>query len=284
MPTIFFDTQIWNYLVAHDDYSDDQLLKARGRLVEGVQRGEWEIVCCLPVLQELLATYRKLPAKYEAIKALLFEVVQNWWLKEIKERYVLELYSGGRLAPAGCYLDRELRRKVAALSNKKKDVVEINEVTHQEGLAYKAQQEDARKKVFTYLGSSDGKAPKKIAQAYEKWFANDRDLQGWVLKVLEGGVKRRLFPASKLKDFKPSYATVPSAWQYVDFRQAKILLNLGHLRAIKDSDAVDADIYGCSPYFDILVTEDQPFRDAIELIVDDRFELYCFKQLMSMLI
>jgi hypothetical protein len=170
-----------------------------------------------------------------------------------------------------------------ALASKKKDVLDIGDATYKEGLDFKEGQEDAKKKVYIDLGSPDGKAPKKIARAYEKWFKNDRDLEGWVLKVIEGGVTRKLFPAAKLEGFKPTCANCPSAWQYVDFRQAKVLLNLGYAQAIKESDIVDADIYACNPYYDILVTDDQKFKGAINLIGGDNFAPYSFEQLLNML-
>lgn len=64
------------------------MLQARERLVEGVQNGKWEIVCSLPVLQEILGVYRNNSEKYEAIRSLVFTVVGRRWLIEIKERYV----------------------------------------------------------------------------------------------------------------------------------------------------------------------------------------------------
>lgn len=283
MPTLFLDTHIWNYLVEKPEYTAEQLQQARERLIDGVKQGNWAIVSSLPVLQEVLAVYRQQPEKYKAIKALLFDAVTHRWLIELKDRYVAELHNGGLLLPTSRYLDREKRRKIKRLVDNKKDVVDVNEATYQEAQDFKAQQEDAKTKIFTDLGSTDGKPPKKIAQAYEKWFKNDRDLEGWVLKVLEGGVSRGLFTASKLQRFRLTSANVPSAWQYVDFRQAKILQNLGKQIAIKDSDAVDADTYGCNPYYDILVTDDKIFKEAIDLVIAGKFEVYGFKQLMHLL-
>lgn len=283
MKTIFLDTHIWNYLFERPKYSDDQLRQARERLLEGVRNGEWEVVCSLPILQEILAIYREKPEKFEVINSLLFEAVKNHWLIELKERYVSELQSGGLLKQTDRYLDRANRRKIAALASKKKDVANINDITHQEGIDFKTQQEDARAKVYTELGSADGKTLKDSRKAYEHWFKKDRDLRGWVLKVLEGGVTRGLYKASLIKDFEPTKENSPSVWQYVDFRQAKVRLELGERRKILESDAVDADTYGCSPYYDVLVTQDKKFRDAIELVIDDEFELQNFEELMYML-
>lgn len=284
MRTMFFDTNIWNYLIKNSQHTEAQMLQARERLVEGVRNGEWEVICSLSVLQEILGTYRKDPIKYEAIRSLVFTVVDNRWLLEIKERYVAELLNGGLMLPTSRYIGRENRRKIERLASNKKDIIDIGDITHKEALEFKDWQEEVKRKIFTDLGSSEGKPPKKIAQVYEKWFADARDLEGWVYRVLEGGVARRLFSAKKIDGFTPSHVNCPSAWQYVDFRQAKILLNLGHNTAIKSSDAVDADIYGCSPYYEVLVTEDEGFKDTIELIVSDKLEIRSFKQLMSILL
>lgn len=283
MLTLFLDTNIWNLLVENSGYNSDQLRRASDSLIGGAREGEWQIVCSLPVLQEILATYRENPTKFKAINSLLFRAVQNHWLIELNERYVRELHTGGLLETTGRYIDREKRRKIETLASKKKEITDINELTHQEGVAFKAQQEDARAKVYTALGSVDGKLLKNSGKAYQRWFESDRDLQGWVYKVLEGGVDRGLYKASVLEGFVPTKDNCPSVWRYVDFRQAKVKLNLGEQRKILPSDAVDADIYGCSPYYDILVTQDKNFRDAVELIRDGSFELQTFEQLMQLL-
>ncbi len=279
------DTHIWNYLVEHPNQTAVQLQQARESLLEGIREDKWEVICSLPVLQEILATYRVNPTKFKAINDLLFQAVQNHWLIELKERYVRELYNRGLLESTGRYLGRDKRKKIKILANNKKDITDINEITHQEGVDFKAQQEDARTTVYNALGSVDGKTLKNSARAYQQWFERDRDLRGWVYKALEGGVARGFYKASLLKEFTPTKYNSPSIWRYVDYRQAKVKLNLGERRRISESDAVDADIYGCSPYYDILVTQDNDFRKAIELINinNDAFELKNFEQLMQIL-
>lgn len=60
----------------------------------------------------------------------------------------------------------------------------------------------ARAKVYADLGSTDDKTLKNSGKAYQRWFENDRDLPGWVLKVLEGGVTRKLYKASMLEGLR----------------------------------------------------------------------------------
>jgi hypothetical protein len=48
-------------------------------------------------------------------------------------------------------------------------------------------------------------------------------------------------------------------------------------------DYVDADIYGCSPYFDVLVTSDRAFRDTGELLGEQALALTDFSGLLDLL-
>ncbi len=237
----------------------------------------------MPVLQEILAIYRNEPSKFEAINKLLFEAVQNHWLVDLKERYIRELSSGGLLKPTERYLDRRTRRCITSLASNKKDVAKINDIAYQEGIDFKAQQEDARTKVYADLGSTDGKTLNDSAKAYQRWFENNRDLQGWVHEILNASVPHGLHEASIPKGFTPTKGNSPTIWQYVDFYQAKVRLELGERRKILPSDKVDADTYACSPYYNVLVTQDKRFRETIKLVVGDSFELKDFKDFMQML-
>src|ERR1700753_3792000 len=129
---LFLDTHAWNYLVENPNYTDDQLQQVRERLIEGVQQGDWEVVCSLPVLQEIIRVHRNDPQQYEAIKDLVFKTVGNRWLRELKERYVAELYNGGLLPPTGVYLNRDKRKQIERLVNRKKDIIDVGDITYKE--------------------------------------------------------------------------------------------------------------------------------------------------------
>ncbi|HYG84472.1 MAG TPA: hypothetical protein VD907_06380 [Verrucomicrobiae bacterium] len=135
--TFFLDNNVWNNLIESNQFTEEQLGQARQSLVEGVQQREWEVVCSLPVLQEAMRTHRENPLKYEAMKKLIFDVVGNKWLFPLNERYVAELYNGGRLPHTTRYISRDKRRQIERLVNSKKDIFDIGEAAYKEGLTFK---------------------------------------------------------------------------------------------------------------------------------------------------
>lgn len=286
MKIIFLDNQIWNYLIdGNSTYNEDQLLRTREQLASGIKVGAWEVICSLSVLQEVLGTYRKKPDKCMSMKNLVFSIVGDRWLPDIKERYVGELHRGGLLPQTKRYISRENIRNIKDLVGNIEEIIDINDATHKEALRFKGVHTEIKSKIYTDLGSLGGNPPKGIARVYENWFSDNQNfIRELVYRVLEGGAEQELFDKKMIDDFIPSFTNSPSAWRYVEFRQAKILANIGHNMKIESGDAVDADIYGCSPYYDVLVTHDERFRKTIELIGNKKFELYDFNQFMQFLL
>lgn len=64
----------------------------------------------------------------------------------------------------------------------------------------------------------------------------------------------------------PSCDIVPSAWLFVAFKAARIMLNLAENRAIKASDYMDVEHVACGYYFDVLVTDDRALRETCALL------------------
>jgi hypothetical protein len=58
----------------------------------------------------------------------------------------------------------------------------------------------------------------------------------------------------------------------VSYQQARIVHTVGERRKIKPSDLDDAHHAAAGPYYDILVTDDRAFGQALDLIPDRPFD------------
>jgi hypothetical protein len=249
-----------------------------------VRNEEWQIVCSVPVLQEVMRTYHRRPGKYDEMRNLVFDAVNTGWLIDLNFRYIAELHNKGPLPITDRYLNREKRKQAKHLSAKRRVLLEVDEIAYSEALNFKAVHEDIRSGIYKHFGSLNGNPPKGMAQNYNDWFKNERDQEKWILGIIQGGIAKGKIPAKIAEGLKPSYDNCPSLWQYVSFSQVKIKLNVGGHEKIKDSDKVDADIYSCSPYYDVLYTEDSEFTKAINLIPENKIKVCNFEDLMSRLL
>jgi hypothetical protein len=68
----------------------------------------------------------------------------------------------------------------------------------------------------------------------------------------------------------------------MSYKHARIKLNYGGLRSIRDTDYFDSDHYGCTPYVDVLFTDDSSFRETIDLIGNPRDRVYDFAELVEL--
>jgi hypothetical protein len=273
---IFLDTQQWNYLVEGRDGVAVDVATVRESLKRMVEQGKLVVVGSLPLLQELMGAAPQNPGKYEQMRKLVFDVVGNHWLLPLDERYVREITYRGLLPETGRYVSRDRRRKIERLSRKRSQVSEIADATHSEVEKFKREQEHIRDEVLTEL--RDGQ-PQNVNMRVEmeKWWPQ-RDLKGWVKGVVTGGIERGRLPDDTT--YVVSEAEIPSAWRLVDFKQARIRLNLGENRSIGRGDYADADIYGCSAYFDVLYTDDRSLRDTCDLLGNGALELRSFNDLL----
>ncbi len=277
--TIFLDTQQWNYLVAKTGYSDDSLTIARQQLTERVKSGELIVVGSLPLLQELMGVAVKDPIKWERLRQLVFDVVGNRWLLPLNERYVREIARGGLLTESERYVRRPERRKIERISRKLAQAIDIADATHGEVSTFKSEQDGIRRAIYEKLGAVDGRPPKDIHAGIEQWWGQ-RELEGWLSGIIEAGIARGHIPLDT--SYVVSAATMPSVWHFTDYKQARIKLNLGEQRSIKPSDYVDADIYGVTPYVDVLATDDRAFRETCQLLDNKSLVLKDFAGLLDM--
>ena len=282
MITFFIDTNIWNYLIDSQYYTENQLVQVKKMLINGIEDQRWEVVCSLTVCQEILATYSQNTQKFNDMCDLLFKFVGKHWILPFEERYILEFNRGRVLNSTERFLNRKRRKEIEKLIKNKINIININEIAHETRVYSKEQKETAKKNIYKELGSSDGKKLKNSGKLYEDWFRYNRNLSGWVYESLKQNVHSGLLKESQIKDFTLTKDNVPSLWQYFDFYQAKAKVILGEKQKILESDDVDNDIYGCNSYYDVLITEDKKFSKIISgLNVDVEFEVQNFKQFMQ---
>jgi hypothetical protein len=267
---LFLDTNQWNYLVAHPDHDAGFLDCVRDQLIESVRDNAVEVVGSLPVLQEIIGTYRRDPAKYGAMCDMLFEIVRHRWLKPIDQRHIAEARAGGILDGGNRYLPRAARRQVEALAAKQADIERVGDRTREEVTRFKEEQDRLKPVVLQKLAEHDG----DVRRTVRDWYASV-DVGDWVQDVVDEGVRRKILSSG----LSSSRELVPSAWLFTAFKLGRLARNLGEGRAIKFGDYLDADHVGCGAYFDVLVTDDKELRETCTMLKDLPFRVEGFSEL-----
>lgn len=270
MDRLFLDANQWNYLAAHPDHDAGFLHGVRDQLMESVREHAVEVVGSLPLLQEVIGTYRRDPAKYSAMCDMLFDIVRHRWLKPIDQRYVAEARAGGILDDASRYLQRATRRRLEALAARQADIEWVGDRTREEFTRFKEEQERVKPVALEKLAEHGG----DVRRTVRDWYASV-DVDDWVQDVVDEGVRRKLLGSGLLSRRE----LLPSAWLFTAFKLARLARNLGEGRAIKASDYLDADHVGCSAYFDVLVTDDKELRETCAMLNDPPFRVEGFSEL-----
>ena len=86
---------------------------------------------------------------------------------------------------------------------------------------------------------------------------------------------------SEDRDTWPQPRAVQTAWAIHAYHMARIVMNVGLLRTIGDGDAHDAHHYASACYADILVTEDGPCRETLQLIPNSPVTVLSFGDFAS---
>jgi hypothetical protein len=263
----YLDANAWNYLVGNE-MPRDLVERIRGALGEGLLR----MIGAFPVLEEILTTHPRNPSKSTAMRRLAFDLVGRFWIREIIERVAFEVEGGARLDETSLYLPRDDRRRFERFSARDLETLEIADQLHDLGETFKAQEEEARRRVAERLGVAAGSAETRAG--FREWF-EQVDVREWCRDVL---LPQQL-DIVQSRGLELDIDTVPSLWLFVRFKMARIVLNVGEGRRIDASDLNDARHYASGAYFDVLVTDDRRFRETCNLITETPFEIWSLEQL-----
>lgn len=258
MPTLFLDTQVWNYLVEPDWSSSAGVSSAR--LLKAIDG--WDVVSSVELVQELMGTLRSDRAKYRRMIDLMQGRVGPRVLHPLNNRHIAEAQSGGLMATAQRYVNRDLRRDLWREARTATSVREIADLAYAESTEYKAREEEIRAKVLADLtDAGEDTRPRRL----RAWYAQ-MDIDEWVRAIAQRGVERGLFTTEVNEDCGPT--RYPSAWMFTAFRLARLPDTLGEGRSIKGSDLADAHHISCDPYVDLVVSNDRPLARTVDLMLD----------------
>jgi hypothetical protein len=256
---LYLDTQQWNYLVEHEGSQPRLLRDARRCLRDAVTSGRVEIVGSLPLAQEISRTRHGNPAKFRAMRNLVLATVGHRWLRPLNERAVAESWSGP-LPERSRYLLPTDATQMHRVLNDPREVEIIARATRAEVDEFVRTSREIRGRVEAILlaaGSED--LPSEVS----RWWESGR-VDEWVADILVGGVGQG--GATSPRFDGPMRKAVPSVWSFIAFKMARIKLNLGDARRIEAGDYFDAEHYGASPYFEVLVTDDRRFAETVAMI------------------
>jgi hypothetical protein len=252
------DNQEWNYLV---EPPGDQRL---GLPLEGLRAalniGEIEVIGSIDLLQEIIAAAPNHETKYTSMVDVYIELVGHRLLQPLNRRHTAEVVAGGLLPETARYLDRDTRRELKRAAYKRRDVIEIAGMIRDDADKFRDDEVELRTKAADALAEAGRPVAPKIMR---EWYATV-DLDDWLQSVVEGGVDRGEYTHDAATGV--GRARFPSAWTFIACRLARLVYTLGEGRKIKWSDLADLHHASTGPYIDILVTDDQPLIDALELI------------------
>ena len=90
--TVLLDTNVWDELVADRPRGIVKMIRTR-------QMGrQLEVISCVEVLEEIVGTVDKRQAKFEQLRALHGELINDRLVLQMKERHLCELEHGRILA------------------------------------------------------------------------------------------------------------------------------------------------------------------------------------------
>lgn len=249
---VFLDNNVWNSLAA----ASGPL--AVGDLIASYRRGHLEVIGSTRIVNEIMLTAGREPAKYEVMRKQYRKLVGPRTLKDLSSLHIAEVRSGGRASPAGRYLSKSACRKMFEVMQSGAVAGEINDEVY----AQKKQGETLYQEISADLRRAIEELGKKVGD-FEPSVAPD-DLRPVVFILVEAARKKFDLPAIELTEL--GLERVPSSWLHA----AVLVVSLG--RWIRDnakpteSDQHDFWHAAAGAYFDILVTDDRRYQKALASI------------------
>lgn len=256
---VFLDNNIWNALaVGGVPLTADQL-------VEGFRAGRVEIVATVELYEELLGTARRKPQKYKEMRRLYRKLGGlRRTLLPIRERHHLEVESGGALTTNTRYLPPAVVRSIVGLATNAAVVHDINDDVYQ-----RKQQSQKRDRTAVDAALGEVKALGKKVSDFDHVVTVDM-VRDETIRALAFGAQHGMptVPAREVE-----FARVPSLWLISAAVLARATRALGTGRAVRDSDNHDRLHCSAGAYYDVLVTDDEEFRDTLAMIPERPFEV-----------
>jgi hypothetical protein len=255
---VYFDTQQWNYFVGPDTGPHPE--GALRRVLKARKAGDIEVVGSLDLLQELMEAVPRAEKKSRRMMDLFFKLVGDRLLLPLDERQRAEALAPGLLSVEERYLTQGVRRDLRRLAQSGGDVFEVADDLHREKVGFR-ESEAAVQAQMTERLAEGGIA--KQARLMRDWITKV-DIDEWVHEIATAGRAKGLTP----DDASVRPDQLPSVRAFVAGRLARLARTMGEGRKIQDSDLADAHHIACSPYIDVLVTDDNELRATIELVRD----------------
>lgn len=233
-------------------------------LVAAYQSGNLEIVGSLELLEEVMGTARKNPAKFRRLWKLWRKLIGRRTLMPLDERHRLELLGDGRLPVAQRYLPRSIVREIGATVARPAAMAEINSMVN-----------DRKKQSLNrdyllkaeILGEIKGQG--KRVRDFDRRVSNEQVFDS-VSDLIATGPDYGL---PTIASSEIEFERLPSAWLLCSVTAARATRVAGENRSVKASDNHDRLHAAAGAYFDVLVTDDAEFKETIRLMPDLPFKV-----------
>jgi hypothetical protein len=255
---VFLDSNVWNQLVEPNG------LLPRQVLVSAERDGRFEFVGTPELLEEIAGTAYRKPEKFTSLMHECDEHLGTRILKPLNLRYVEELVTGGVLPENSRYMSKS---EISDLRQKLKSdefVSALNDKVYERKLDWLIRDCDAKIEVLAEVDRLGEKPRDFVGEVSVK------TIRDYVRAVVAAGPAVGL---SFVADEDLTYQRLPSAWLVAATYSAQITRAARDGRAMKDSDLHDRLHASAGAYYDVLVTEDRQFREALRIVPDVPFEV-----------
>lgn len=259
-PLVYLDTQQWSYLA--DGRHTEGLGLDPTAFQRATRAGELRIVASLALIEELITSIDARPDLVARTVPRLMALAGRRVLQPLHVRHQLEVSHGGMLPERQRYLPAAERNGLHEIQADESALRAIAQEAKKRKIEFKESEEALRAIVSTEL--RDAGVPPTLGKMVD-WYQS-HDLEEWIRSIVERGQELGLYDSPD--GVRWNYRLVPSVYTFVSYRLARIVHTVGEGRRIEQSELDDAHHAAAGPYYDILVTDDRRFREALDLVPD----------------
>lgn len=272
--TAFFDTNVWSDFYRHDDI--DLRTDQRRGVQLAARQGKLLVLGSPEVLAELGPIAIGSTTRYKKIRKLFFATVGGRVLRETRQLIIDELTHSPPVQGA-CYFRPD---DFTCLERTARDMEWVmDRLGGDSSVNNYVRDENERRETFRSRFAEQTNYEGNASTTVGDWWQSG-PVEDWAKDYLrhDHAAKARLLHA---EDEWPNPRSLPSLWNFISYRLARLNQTLSDGRKIDRGDFYDAHHYAKGHYYDVLVTGDRRLRETAALIPDRPVEVLTLEELLQ---
>ncbi len=265
-PRVYLDTNAVGNLIDQKGWKGPEpLQEVRDRLVERIRSHQFEVVTSAWVVLELTGISWRSSEEYQQGMSLLWDLAGSNWLLDTDHLAREEVAVGRKLRGFEPFETWKNWCKARRVSMELSSAEEIAQDVRMQVDRIKREEESLRGWILHQL-QWDGTSRHKV----KEWCAETQIAES-VNEHLRSSSAMLGLPDDRSK--WPEPRSIPTLWNFYEYKMARIYLNYGQGRRIDASDMYDIHHYAAAGYADIMVSDDGGFQETCNSIPGKPFEL-----------